>query len=401
MGNTTQASDDFFTTYQATSINGNVKINDIDPEGDIQFVTPSGSNIVPNIITGGKYFINSSGDFTFTPDSSYFGPTSFVYTTCDNNPQSVCTQATVYILVLKETSVRLRVYLEGGLMNNNNAKSADNRYLMRDNLRQNPYTGQTYIPVQDPYSVATEHVNVLNMFPKLGINMGTRFQTISDPATVFGVTGQNAIVDWVFVELRSKNDGTLVVASRAGLLQRDGDIVDIDGVSPLKFPGIGADYYYFVVRHRNHLGAMTQILPSNTLIDFTSLSTPLFSFGMNQTVGLDYSGYSMNQNQLLGYRALYAGDFDADGKLKFVNPNDDQNILFFDVLLYPTNINSTSNFNQGYGYNQGDYDLNGKIKYDNPDDDKNLLFSQILLFPLNSALLSNFNYFIQQIPVGR
>ena len=401
MGNTTQASDDFFTTYQATSINGNVKINDIDPEGDIQFVTPSGSNIVPNIITGGKYFINSSGDFTFTPDSSYFGPTSFVYTTCDNNPQSVCTQATVYILVLKETSVRLRVYLEGGLMNNNNAKSADNRYLMRDNLRQNPYTGQTYIPVQDPYSVATEHVNVLNMFPKLGINMGTRFQTISDPATVFGVTGQNAIVDWVFVELRSKNDSTLVVASRAGLLQRDGDIVDIDGVSPLKFPGIGADYYYFVVRHRNHLGAMTQILPSNTLIDFTSLSTPLFSFGMNQTVGLDYSGYSMNQNQLLGYRALYAGDFDADGKLKFVNPNDDQNILFFDVLLYPTNINSTSNFNQGYGYNQGDYDLNGKIKYDNPDDDKNLLFSQILLFPLNSALLSNFNYFIQQIPVGR
>jgi hypothetical protein len=42
--------------------------------------------------------------------------------------------------------------------------------------------------------------------------------------------------------------------------------------------------------------------------------------------------------------------------------------------------------------------MNGKSKYDNPDDDKNLLFGQILLYPLNGGLLSNFNFFIEQIP---
>jgi hypothetical protein len=109
----------------------------------------------------------------------------------------------------------------------------------------------------------------------------------------------------------------------------------------------------------------------------------------------------MNSNVKLGYRALWAGDFNSDGKLKFVNPKDDQNILFFDVLMYPANTTSSSNYNFSIGYLQGDFDMNSKAKYDNPNDDKNLLFSQILLFPLNTSILSNFNFFIQQVPESR
>ncbi len=384
---------------QETAVTGNVKINDIDPEGDQQFVTPSGSIIVPNTITGGKYYINSNGDFTFTPNPGFSGPTSFVYTICDNNAQSACAQATAYILVVKAWPVYIRVYLEGALMNNANARTTDNRPLMRDNLRVSPFTGQNLIPLQDPYTFATDHVDVTYKFSHVGPGLLSRFQSIINPAQVLGVTGQNAIVDWVFVELRSKTDSTLVVATRSGLVQRDGDVVDMDGISPLSLPGVAPDDYYYVVRHRNHLGAMSKIMPAGILVDFTSFNTPVFNFGYNQSRQLDYTGYSMFENRLLGHRALWAGDFDADGKLKFVNPNDDQNILFFEVLYYPGNINSTSNYNLGYGYRQGDYDMNGKIKYDNPDDDKNLLFSQILLFPLNEALLSNFDHFIQQIPL--
>jgi hypothetical protein len=143
---------------------------------------------------------------------------------------------------------------------------------------------------------------------------------------------------------------------------------------------------------------MSKIMPPGPLVDFTSFNTPVFTFGYDSGRNVDYNGYSMYENRLLGHRALWAGDFDADGKLKFVNPNDDINVLFFEVLYYPGNVNTTSNFNLGYGYLQGDYDMNGKIKYDNPDDDKNLLFSQILLFPLNTSLLSNFDHFIQQVP---
>jgi hypothetical protein len=396
--NTTYAEDDFFVTMQETPVSGNVKINDSDAEGDQQSITAVGSSNAPIAITGGTYFLDSNGDFTFTPNPGFSGPTSFVYTICDNNAQAACAQATVYLLVVKAWPVYVRIYLEGALINNGNAKSLDNRPLMRDNLRMSPFTGQTLIPTQDPYTFATDHVDVASKFTKVGPGLLSRYQSISDPAQVFGIIGQNAIVDWVFVELRSKADSTLVVATRSGLLQRDGDVVDMDGISGLAFPGVAPDDYYYVVRHRSHLGIMSKLRPPGPLVDFTSFNTPVFTFGYDSGRSVDYNGFSMYENRLLGHRALWAGDFDADGKLKFVNPNDDINVLFFEVLYYPGNVNTTSNFNLGFGYLQGDYDMNGKIKYDNPDDDKNLLFSQILLFPLNTSLLSNFDHFIQQVP---
>ncbi len=401
MGNFTLAEDDYFTTYQETSISGNVKLNDLDPEGDVQIITSNGSALTPVNIPGGKYYIDNSGDFTFIPNKGFSGPTSFIYTTCDDNESPVCAQATVHIFVLKDLSIAIRVYLEGSIINNNNAKSPDNRHLMRDNLRMSPFTGQSFIPVLDPYSYATEFINIASKFTKVGAGTLSKFHAIEDPTSVLGVTGQNAIVDWVFVELRSKNDNTQIVASRSGLLQRDGDVVDTDGFSPLAFPRVAPDSFYVVIRHRNHLGAMSMVISSKNLIDFTMLQTPIYSLGFVQTSGLNYSGYSMKENQLLGYRALWAGNFDADNKLKFVNPNDDQNILFFDVLVYPNNSNSSSNYNFGIGYLQGDFDMNSKAKYDNPNDDKNLLFSQLLLFPLNTSILSNYNYFIQQVPESR
>jgi uncharacterized protein YjdB len=397
--NTTYAEDDFFVTMQETPVSGNVKINDSDAEGDQQSITANGSINAPVAITGGTYFIDNNGNFTFTPNPGFSGPTSFVYTICDNGSPTACAQATVYLLVVKAWPVYIRIYLEGALINNGNAKTLDNRPLMRDNLRMSPFTGQNLIPHHDPYTFATDHVNVTSKFIKVGPGLLTRYQSISDPAQVFSVTGQNAIVDWVFVELRSKTDSTLVIATRSGLLQRDGDVVDMDGISGLAFPGVAPDDYYYFVKHRSHLGVMSKIMPPGPLVDFTSFNTPVFTFGYDSGRNVDYNGYSMYENRLLGHRALWAGDFDADGKLKFVNPNDDINVLFFEVLYYPGNVNTTSNFNLGYGYLQGDYDMNGKIKYDNPDDDKNLLFSQILLFQLNTSLLSNFDHFIQQVPL--
>jgi len=401
MGNLTLVEDDYFTTMQETTISGNVKLNDLDPEGDTQIINAAGTILTPIIIPGGKYYINNSGDFTFIPDKGFSGPTSFVYTSCDDNVLSVCAQATVHIFVLKDLSISIRVYLEGAIVNNGNLKSGDNRQLMRDNLRMSPFTGQSFIPVQDPYSYPTEYINIVSKFKKVGAGTLTRFHVIEDPTTVFGVTGQNAIVDWVFVELRSKTDAAQIVASRSGLLQRDGDVVNIDGINPISFPGIAPDSFYIVIRHRNHLGAMSLLVSSKDLIDFTSLQTPIYSLGLVQSSGLDYTGLSMKENQLLGYRALWAGNFDSDGKLKFVNPNDDQNILFFEVLVYPNNTNSASNYNFGIGYLQGDFDMNSKAKYDNPNDDKNLLYYQMLLYPLNVSILSNYNYFIQQVPASK
>jgi hypothetical protein len=399
--NTTDATDDFYTTLQETSISGNVLLNDFDKEGDIQTVIPQGSSLNPVFITGGNYYLTGAGDFTFIPDPAFSGQVRFSYMVCDDNIAQKCARASVYIYVIKDLTLNIRVYLEGALSNNNNATTIEGRPLMRDNLRLNPFTGSNFIPQSDPYSFATEFTDLTAQYSHKGAGMLSRNCHISDAGAVFSVSGRDAIVDWVFVELRSKTDSTDVVATRSGLLQRDGDIVDMDGISPLSFYGVGADSFYIVVRHRNHLGVMSRKISNLDLVDLTSADIPVFDFGSALNNGFDYTGMARKCGDQSNYCAMWAGDFNGDGKLKFINPGDDQNILFFDVLVYPDNLINSANYNFGYGYIQGDLDLNGKAKYDNPNDDKNLLFSQILLHPLNTSLLSNFNFIIEQVPAKK
>lgn len=64
-------------------------------------------------------------------------------------------------------------------------------------------------------------------------------------------------VDWILVELRDPNTPSTVIAVRAALLQRDGDVVDVDGKSPVGFESVSPGSYYISVRHRNHLGTMS------------------------------------------------------------------------------------------------------------------------------------------------
>ena len=118
---------------------------------------------------------------------------------------------------------------------------------------QGPYNGtsmntglntNTLVPVAEPYSNLPNFTHVGN---------GGGEAIISNALTN---TGTEEIVDWVFVELRDKTNNTSIVATRSGLLQRDGDVVDVDGFSPLEF-NVPSDDYYVVVRHRNHLGIMT------------------------------------------------------------------------------------------------------------------------------------------------
>ena len=107
--------------------------------------------------------------------------------------------------------------------------------LMRDDLRSSGL-----LPLGQPYSPIYTHVG----------EGGTE----SVAPAVFSTTGANAIVDWVFVELRDKSNPALVLDTRAALLQRDGDVVDLDGVSPLRMT-VPIGSYNVAVRHRNHLGA--------------------------------------------------------------------------------------------------------------------------------------------------
>lgn len=66
------------------------------------------------------------------------------------------------------------------------------------------------------------------------------------------------IVDWVLVELRDATTPTIVLGQRAGLLRMDGTILDPnDNTDKLKFTGISAATGHVLIKHRNHLGIMT------------------------------------------------------------------------------------------------------------------------------------------------
>ncbi len=395
--NSTVANDDFFYTMRETTVVGNVLNNDMDPEGELISAIAAGTALNPVVIPEGSYYLTSNGDFSFTPNEDFFGTADITYTICDNQSEPYCTDATIHLLVLNDMSLQIRVYLEGALIYNDGAETQSGLPLMRDDLRVSPFTGENHIPLSDPYTFDHDpFIDTENRFVKMGAGMMTKNQFITDSLGVFSVEGDNAIVDWIHVEIRSKTDNTQVIGTRSGLVQRDGDVVDLNGTSSLRFQNLHVDSFYVVVKHRSHLGVMSELVTNEDVIDFTDLNFPVFNFGTTYGNGFDYTGLSRKNSVVYGHAALWAGDFDSNGKVKFTNPDDDQNLLFLGVLFSSPEF--LINYDNAYGYFTSDFDMNGKSKYTNPNDDLNLLFSQILLYPLNTSFLSNFSSLIEQIP---
>ena len=79
---------------------------------------------------------------------------------------------------------------------------------------------------------------------------------ISPSVLTAGNGGPDSIVDWVMVELRFDTNMCARVDARAALIQRDGDVVDVDGTSPVAFSSVPIGNYYVILRHRNHLGGI-------------------------------------------------------------------------------------------------------------------------------------------------
>jgi len=394
--NTIVAADDFNFALKGQTVSGNLMSNDMDPEGDVYTIQSQGSLMTPIVTDFGSYYIESDGSYEFTPSGTFSGAAEIIYTVCDNNSSSMCTDATLHLQVFDDLALQIRVYLEGALTNNGNETSIDGHPLMRADLRSTPHDGNNYIPMKDPYTFPTGIFdNAPSNFDKVGPGLMAVNTEISDSTQVFSVTGDNAIVDWVWVELRDKDDYSIVLATRAGLVQRDGDVVDLDGTSQLRFQGLNLSTYYIAVKHRNHLGVMSMIVNNGDFVDFTSPETPVFNFGTSLNNGQDYEGLS-TKDVKNGYKALWAGDMNNDGKVKFTEPGSDQNVLYADVLFNSPGF--LINYNQAHGYHRGDYNLDGKAKYTNPDDDKNMLFTQVLLFPGNTSFVANFGNLLEQIP---
>ena len=203
-----------------------------------------------------------------------------------------------------EVKLAIKMYLQGALTNPNSGETS----LMRDDLRV-----AGLLPIASPY-----------------------IDGLTLDNAVLNASGNNAIVDWVWVELRDKSNRQNVIDSRSALLQRDGDVVDLDGQSPISFRR-SSDEYYVVVSHRNHIGVITNdaiALSSNsTTLDFTNDST--FVLGGNNGI----------VNVAAGVFALFSGDFDGSGQVQ----NSDSSAI--DPLL-----------GQASSYSYADLDMNAQVQ---------------------------------------
>jgi len=174
--------------------------------------------------------------------------------------------------------VELDVFLEGPYLTGG---------LMSDDLRANE------VPTTEPYTALPNFTHVLDGGGETVI------------PSVLAVTGNNAIIDWVFLEVRDAATLTNVISTRSALLQADGDVVDVDGTSPVEFTNLQPGSYYVVVNHRNHLEIMTPgALPLSR--------TP---YPHDFTTGLAYGNLSGNVQKNLGggEYGMFEGDLNNDG----------------------------------------------------------------------------------------
>jgi hypothetical protein len=93
--NSTIAADDYVITFVNTAVNGTVKANDGDAEGNTQTVTPQTTNYSGR----GILQLAADGSYTFTPDIGFTGPADFTYTTCDDGNPQACATATLHVLI--------------------------------------------------------------------------------------------------------------------------------------------------------------------------------------------------------------------------------------------------------------------------------------------------------------
>ena len=289
---------------------------------------PIGAGVAPasypasNGITGTP---TGNGTVTFTPNASY---PDLIYYVC-NAHQNMGWKINISDPPLQ---VNVKAFLEGPF----NGTSA-----MSDALRAG-----NHIPTTEPYTLLS--------YPHTGGGGGETVLT-----AVLAITGLNAVVDWVVVELRDDADPTAVLATRSALLQGDGDVVSTSGGGSINF-NQPAGNYHIALRHRNHLGVMTlnPVVFGSTAVsvDLTTTTTACFGTDARKDVG--------------GVQVLWSGNVVRDGSLKYTGTANDR-----DSIL--VTIGGTIPTNTLVGYHSGDVNMDATVKYTGTANDRDPILVNI------------------------
>ncbi len=254
--------------------------------------------------------------------------------------------------VLTPLLVTPKIFLQGAYANGVTP-------LMKDDLRN-----LNLIPASEPYT----GINFVT--PALRGSGGG--ETAS--SAVIGSTApasDNAIVDWVLVQLHSIVSPFPVISQRAALLQKDGDIVDVDGISPLNLAGNAAGSYYISVKHRNHIGVrsaspLSLAKVTNTNYDFSAALSQALTPSTN-TAMTNKFGSTITTPVFM----LWGGNANSNTTTRYSGPANDEAQLLNTCL-------SSLKANTVNGYLNCDLNMNGAIKYSGPNNDEAFLLNTVL-----------------------
>ncbi len=245
-----------------------------------------------------------------------------------------------------------KVFLQGASLNPNIGEET----LMRDDLRSS-----NLLPFTSPYS---DNVTVMS--------------------TLFDTTGNDAIVDWVWVELRDATDNSIVLEGTSAFIQRDGDVVDYqDGISPVAFYQTPAGTYSIVIKHRNHLGIITQnnsaLSDVNTIIDFTD-ATNQITFGTNAqtTFGMP-----------TGIVGMWSGNANGDAIVQYSGITPDSPNILSSVLNDSGNFLNFPTYVVN-GYRLDDLNMDGDTQYSGTSPDTPIILQNALAHPSNFLNFSTY-----------
>ena len=245
-------------------------------------------------------------------------------------------------------------------------------YLYLDNvsLTQNGLKVALKVMLDGPYDSTTgkmrDDLRVASLIPMAEPYSALGYTQASDgggetmlPVALTSV-GDNAIVDWVQVELRDAVTPSVIVATRPALIQRDGDVVDVDGSSSIALLAPAANYFV-VVKHRNHFGVMTTpatalSTSSTSTIDLTIAATGVFGTAARKDVA--------------GMLLLWSGNVLRDSELKYIGPGNDRD----PILL---SVGGTTPNNVINGYRLEDVNMDGAVKYIGPSNDRDPLLINV------------------------
>ncbi|MBK9275615.1 MAG: hypothetical protein IPM49_13895 [Flavobacteriales bacterium] len=220
--------------------------------------------------------------------------------------------------------------------------------LMTDGLR-----AANLIPLTEPYTALGYQYVGMPTNPAI-------------PPTTLAVTGNNAVVDWVVLELRAQNDPGTVVFSKAAVIQRDGDVVEANGTSNELYAPVAAGVYHVAIRHRNHLGIMTA-QPYFLNLDPTFLGWPNFNF---RNTFLPVHGVDARKNVGSVY-GLWPGEATGDGVVKYTGGGNDRDAIL-GAIGGGTPTNAVNNV-----YDRRDVNLDGSIKYTGSNNDRDVILQTI------------------------